>query len=80
MIGDVISNSFESRQIKKCYLIMHNIPKTQDTAQTSVNHRRKLQVLKICNCFNFFKDIVLMCCRTYFETKYSYFNNPVKPT
>ena len=49
---------------------MHNIPQTQDTAHTSVNHRRKLQVLKIFNCFNFFTDLVLMCCKTYFETKY----------
>ena len=72
-------NLFESTQIKKYYLIMHNISQTHSAAHLNVNQRRKPKILEICNyCFVVFStDLVFICCKTSFK---AIFNNLVKWT
>ena len=80
MIGARIST--DSTQIKKCYLIMHNTPQTQDVAYMIVNHRRKHKILEACNCFNFFTYFFVYCnfARHLSKLNRVIFNNLVKRT
>ena len=71
-------NLFESTQIKRCYLNMHNIPQTHSAAHLNVNREGNQKFLKFDIVSSSFLHILFLFVVKYLSKLHSYFNQSCK--